>query len=88
VFSSVPQLCSLLLCLLHTDMDIAPNYNLLLMFSSLLALQEGFGTKLGDLRVYSVPTFHFYHQGEKTTEVVGADTKKLEAAMESLHKAQ
>ncbi|KAG2607824.1 hypothetical protein PVAP13_4NG274800 [Panicum virgatum] len=41
---------------------------------------EGIGTKLGDLRVYSV--------GEKTTEVVGADTKKLEAAMESLHKAQ
>jgi len=49
---------------------------------------ECIGTKLGDLRVYSVPTFHFYHKGDKTTELVGADTKKLEAAMESLHKAQ
>ena len=32
------------------------------------------------------PTFHLYHKGEKTSEVVGADAKKLEAAMESLHK--
>ncbi|TVU08455.1 hypothetical protein EJB05_41860, partial [Eragrostis curvula] len=31
------------------------------------------------------PTFHFYHKGEKASEVVGADVKKLEASMESLH---
>ncbi|KAG2613552.1 thioredoxin O, mitochondrial-like isoform X2 [Panicum virgatum] len=49
---------------------------------------QGVGSKLGELKVYSVPTFHFYHKGEKTSEVVGADTKKLEAAMESLHKQQ
>uniref|UniRef100_A0A8R7JX96 Uncharacterized protein n=1 Tax=Triticum urartu TaxID=4572 RepID=A0A8R7JX96_TRIUA len=27
------------------------------------------------------PTFHFYHKTEKTSEVVGAGVKKLEAAM-------
>jgi hypothetical protein len=109
-------------------------YNLLLMLSSMLVFQEGLGSKLGDLKVYSVvssssskcmiwmhflpaylcilceavfvhnlspfceyfslchfvlfpqPTFHFYYKGEKTGELVGADAKKLEVAMESLHK--
>ncbi|KAL6874018.1 hypothetical protein ACP4OV_014100 [Aristida adscensionis] len=46
---------------------------------------EGLGSKLGDLKIFSVPTFHFYHKGQKAAEVVGADVKKLEAAMESLH---
>ncbi|KQK17022.1 thioredoxin O, mitochondrial isoform X1 [Brachypodium distachyon] len=49
---------------------------------------DGFGNKLSDLKIFSVPTFHFYHKGEKTSEVVGADVKKLEVAMESLHKQQ
>ncbi|XP_062229506.1 thioredoxin O, mitochondrial-like [Phragmites australis] len=49
---------------------------------------EGLGSKLGDLKIFSVPTFHFYHKGQKTSEIVGADVKKLEAAMESLHKQQ
>ncbi|CAM0908858.1 unnamed protein product [Alopecurus aequalis] len=49
---------------------------------------DGIGTRLGNLKIFSVPTFHLYHKGEKTSEVVGADTKKLEAAMESLHKQQ
>ncbi|CAN6163155.1 unnamed protein product [Urochloa humidicola] len=48
----------------------------------------GLSSKLGDLKVYSVPTFHFYHKGQKTGEIVGADAKKLEMAMESLHKQQ
>ncbi|CAN6177207.1 unnamed protein product, partial [Urochloa humidicola] len=48
----------------------------------------GLSSKLGDLKVYSVPTFHFYHKGQKTAEIVGADAKKLEVAMESLHKQQ
>ncbi|CAL5049182.1 unnamed protein product [Urochloa decumbens] len=47
---------------------------------------EGLTNKLGGLKVYSVPTFHFYHKGEKTGEIVGADAKKLEVAMENLHK--
>ncbi|KAL6603123.1 hypothetical protein ACP70R_043484 [Stipagrostis hirtigluma subsp. patula] len=45
---------------------------------------EGLGSKLGDLKIFSVPTFHFYHKGQKTSEVVGADVKKLEATMETL----
>jgi len=32
------------------------------------------------------PTFHFYHKGQKIDEIVGADGKKLQAGMESLHK--
>lgn len=32
------------------------------------------------------PTFHFYHKGQKTNEIVGADVKKLETAMQSLNK--
>ena len=28
------------------------------------------------------PTFHFYHKGEKASELVGVDVKKLEAAMQ------
>ncbi|CAN6207008.1 unnamed protein product [Urochloa humidicola] len=49
---------------------------------------DGLGSKIGALNVCSVPTFHFYHKGQKTGEIVGADAKKLEAAMESLHKQQ
>jgi|UniRef100_A0ACD6ACD9 thioredoxin 1 len=49
---------------------------------------DGIGNKLGPLKIFSVPTFHLYHNGEKTSEVVGADVNKLQAAMESLHKQQ
>nr|BAK01566.1 predicted protein [Hordeum vulgare subsp. vulgare] len=49
---------------------------------------EGLGNRLSNLKICSIPTFHFYHKGEKSSEVVGADVKKLEAAMESLHKQQ
>ncbi|XP_044433013.1 thioredoxin O, mitochondrial isoform X1 [Triticum aestivum] len=49
---------------------------------------DGLGTRLSNLKIFSIPTFHFYHKGEKSSEVVGADVKKLEAAMESLHKQQ
>ncbi|KAM0848813.1 hypothetical protein ACQ4PT_054127 [Festuca glaucescens] len=47
---------------------------------------DGIGNKLSALKICSVPTFHLYHKGEKTSEVVGADVNKLQAAMESLHK--
>ncbi|XP_006657228.3 thioredoxin O, mitochondrial [Oryza brachyantha] len=47
---------------------------------------DGVGSKLTDLKIYSVPTFHFYYEGRKTDEVVGADRTKLEATMENLHK--
>uniref|UniRef100_A0A0E0LEF2 Thioredoxin domain-containing protein n=1 Tax=Oryza punctata TaxID=4537 RepID=A0A0E0LEF2_ORYPU len=47
---------------------------------------DGVGSKLSDLKIFSVPTFHFYYQGRKTGEVVGVDVPKLESTMESLHK--
>ncbi|KAF0904926.1 hypothetical protein E2562_038708 [Oryza meyeriana var. granulata] len=47
---------------------------------------DGVGSKLSDLKIYSVPTFHFYYQGQKTDEVVGVDVSKLQETMESLHK--
>uniref|UniRef100_A0A0D3GJN7 Thioredoxin domain-containing protein n=1 Tax=Oryza barthii TaxID=65489 RepID=A0A0D3GJN7_9ORYZ len=47
---------------------------------------DGVGSKLSDLKIFSVPTFHFYYQGRKTGEVVGANATKLESTMESLHK--
>ncbi|XP_066377868.1 thioredoxin O, mitochondrial-like [Miscanthus floridulus] len=49
---------------------------------------EGLGNKLRGLNICSVPTFHFYHKGQKIGEIVGADAKKLEVVMESLHKQQ
>uniref|UniRef100_A0A804R763 Thioredoxin domain-containing protein n=1 Tax=Zea mays TaxID=4577 RepID=A0A804R763_MAIZE len=49
---------------------------------------EGLGNKLRDLNICSVPTFHFYHKGQRISEIVGADAKKIEATMESLHKQQ
>uniref|UniRef100_A0A0E0E4Y5 Thioredoxin domain-containing protein n=2 Tax=Oryza meridionalis TaxID=40149 RepID=A0A0E0E4Y5_9ORYZ len=30
---------------------------------------DGVGSKLSDLKIFSVPTFHFYYQGRKTGEV-------------------
>ncbi|PWZ05760.1 Thioredoxin O, mitochondrial [Zea mays] len=50
--------------------------------------EEGLGNKLRDLNICSVPTFHFYHKGQRISEIVGADAKKIEATMESLHKQQ
>uniref|UniRef100_A0A0D9WT08 Thioredoxin domain-containing protein n=1 Tax=Leersia perrieri TaxID=77586 RepID=A0A0D9WT08_9ORYZ len=47
---------------------------------------EGINSKLGDLKIFSVPTFHFYYQGQKTDEVVGVDVTRLEANMEKLYK--
>uniref|UniRef100_A0A804IFY8 Thioredoxin domain-containing protein n=1 Tax=Musa acuminata subsp. malaccensis TaxID=214687 RepID=A0A804IFY8_MUSAM len=47
--------------------------------------QEGLGSLLGNLRIYSVPTFHIFHNGEKATEIVGADVERLDT-MENLYK--
>lgn len=32
------------------------------------------------------PTFEFFHDGKKATEVVGADKQQLEAAFKNLYK--
>ncbi|XP_073002446.1 thioredoxin O, mitochondrial-like isoform X2 [Typha latifolia] len=48
--------------------------------------QEGLGSILNKLKIYSVPTLHFFQNGQKSTEIVGADVQKLEATMENLYK--
>ncbi|URE29164.1 cytochrome P450 [Musa troglodytarum] len=48
--------------------------------------QEGLGSILSNLHIYSVPTFHFFHDGQKATEVVGADVQRLKNTMENLYK--
>ncbi|KAF3322485.1 thioredoxin O [Carex littledalei] len=47
--------------------------------------QEGLGTVLNDLKICSVPTFHFLKNGEKASEVVGADVEQLRSTMEDLY---
>ncbi|XP_043688007.1 thioredoxin O2, mitochondrial isoform X2 [Telopea speciosissima] len=47
---------------------------------------EGLGDALSKLKIYSVPTFHFFQNGTKATEVVGADAASLKATMEDLYK--
>ncbi|XP_018685948.2 thioredoxin O2, mitochondrial isoform X2 [Musa acuminata AAA Group] len=34
------------------------------------------------------PTFHFFHDGQKATEVVGADVQRLKNTMENLYKQE
>ncbi|KAJ1703323.1 hypothetical protein LUZ63_003102 [Rhynchospora breviuscula] len=48
--------------------------------------QEGLGGVLNDLKIYSVPTFHFLKNGQKASEVVGADVRQLQITMEDLYK--
>ncbi|KAG6500500.1 hypothetical protein ZIOFF_040346 [Zingiber officinale] len=48
--------------------------------------QEGLGSILSSLQIHSVPTFQFFHNGKKATEVVGADKKQLEETFKSLYK--
>ncbi|WOL03362.1 hypothetical protein Cni_G12082 [Canna indica] len=48
--------------------------------------QEGLGSILSNLQIYSVPTFHFFHDGKKAIEVVGADPARLKDTMQNLYK--
>ncbi|XP_042407256.1 thioredoxin O, mitochondrial-like [Zingiber officinale] len=50
--------------------------------------QEGLGSILSSLQIHSVPTFQFFHNGKKATEVVGADKKQLEETFKSLYKQE
>ncbi|XP_042519052.1 thioredoxin O2, mitochondrial-like [Macadamia integrifolia] len=49
---------------------------------------EGLGDALSKLKIYSVPTFYFFQNGTKATEVIGADTASLKATMEDLYKKE
>lgn len=47
--------------------------------------QEDLASTLSDLKIYSVPTLHFFHEGKKASEMVGADVKLLKDTMENLY---
>ncbi|KAH7838611.1 hypothetical protein Vadar_028925 [Vaccinium darrowii] len=48
--------------------------------------QEELGSTLSELNIHSVPTLHFYKDGKKASEVIGADLQRLKNTMEDLYK--
>ncbi|ONK60947.1 uncharacterized protein A4U43_C08F24410 [Asparagus officinalis] len=50
--------------------------------------QEGLGSILSKLQIYSVPTLHFYQDGKKASEMIGADVARLDRTMENLYKKE
>ncbi|XP_015891020.2 thioredoxin O1, mitochondrial [Ziziphus jujuba] len=48
--------------------------------------EEGLGNTLSLLNITSVPTFHFFQNGKKAAEVVGADAARLKNTIENLYK--
>ncbi|CAH9110735.1 unnamed protein product [Cuscuta epithymum] len=44
------------------------------------------GGALDKLNIHSVPTLHFFQNGEKASEVIGADVQQLKDTMETLYK--
>ncbi|KAL3376643.1 hypothetical protein AABB24_003197, partial [Solanum stoloniferum] len=48
--------------------------------------KEGLGNALSKLNISAVPTLHFYQNGKKTSEVIGADVQRLKETMEELYK--
>ncbi|GFQ00864.1 thioredoxin o1 mitochondrial [Phtheirospermum japonicum] len=48
--------------------------------------KEGLGNALSKLNIHSVPTLHFFQDGKKASEVIGADVQRLKDTMESLYK--
>nr|CAD1820558.1 unnamed protein product [Ananas comosus var. bracteatus] len=47
--------------------------------------QEGIDSVLGPLGISSVPTLHFFQNGQKASEIIGADVRQLENTMEKLY---
>ncbi|KAF3957662.1 hypothetical protein ACB098_07G042600 [Castanea mollissima] len=48
--------------------------------------QEGLQSILSKLNITSVPTLHFFQNGKKAAEVIGADVARLTNTMEKLYK--
>ncbi|KAJ8545175.1 hypothetical protein K7X08_017758 [Anisodus acutangulus] len=48
--------------------------------------KEGLGNALSKLNLHSAPTLHFFQNGKKTSEVIGADVQRLKDIMEELYK--
>ncbi|KAK4347518.1 hypothetical protein RND71_033857 [Anisodus tanguticus] len=63
--------------------------NLCLQYSTLLlsgVAPEGLGNALSKLNLHSAPTLHFFQNGKKISEVIGADVQRLKDIMEELYK--
>jgi len=50
--------------------------------------QEGLGSVLSKLNIASVPTLHFFKDGKKATEIIGADIIRMKNTMEELYKTE
>ncbi|KAK9067459.1 hypothetical protein SSX86_014788 [Deinandra increscens subsp. villosa] len=48
--------------------------------------QEGMRSALDKLDISAVPTLHFFVDGKKVSEIVGADVQRLKTTMENLYK--
>ncbi|XP_022892449.1 thioredoxin O2, mitochondrial [Olea europaea var. sylvestris] len=48
--------------------------------------KEELGNTLSKLNIHSVPTLHFFQNGKKASEVIGADVERLRDTMEALYK--
>ncbi|KAL6502232.1 hypothetical protein OROHE_024825 [Orobanche hederae] len=48
--------------------------------------KEELGNALSKLNIHSVPTLHFFQDGKKASEVIGADIQRLKDTMEALYK--
>ncbi|KAL2473982.1 Thioredoxin O1 [Forsythia ovata] len=48
--------------------------------------KEALGNALSKLNIHSVPTLHFFQNGKKASEVIGADVQRLRDTMETLYK--
>ncbi|CDP18216.1 unnamed protein product [Coffea canephora] len=48
--------------------------------------KDALAAALMKLGIHSVPTIHFFQNGKKASEMVGADVKQLNATMEELYK--
>lgn len=47
--------------------------------------EEGLQNTLSKLNIFSVPTIHFFQNGKKASEVVGADVARLKSTFEKLY---
>ncbi|KMT06149.1 hypothetical protein BVRB_7g163180 [Beta vulgaris subsp. vulgaris] len=48
--------------------------------------EVGAGPTIGKLNIFSVPTLHFFKNGKKAAEVVGADVKRIKDISSELYK--
>ncbi|KAG6384144.1 hypothetical protein SASPL_144496 [Salvia splendens] len=58
----------------------------LMALSTFGKVQKGLENAVSKLNIHSVPTLHFFKNGKKADEVIGADVELLKNTMEALYK--